>query len=172
MTHWKKLTNPDYLGAYALEEGQELVVTIDYVREETVIGPDGKKEDCTVIHFKDKVKPMILNVTNAKTIAKIYSTPYIEEWVGKKIQLYVAQVKAFGEVVEALRIRPYMPKEDTYICAECGEEITPAGQLTARDIAMNTQKKYGKMLCATHWAELRDKAKTEEKTNENNENQN
>ena len=32
-THWKKLNNPDYLGAYALEPGQELVATIKVVEK-------------------------------------------------------------------------------------------------------------------------------------------
>ena len=34
-----------------------------------VTGPDGKKEECTVVHFAEKeIKPLILNTTNAKTI--------------------------------------------------------------------------------------------------------
>lgn len=165
MTHWKKLTNPDYLGAYALDEGQELILTISYVREETVTGPDGKKEDCTVIHFAEKVKPMILNVTNAKTISKIYETPYIENWAGKKIQIYVAQVKAFGDLVDALRIRPFIPKEDEYICDSCKKKIEGYGKLTPRDVAQSTLKKYGKQLCAECGAKAKAEAeKAETKT--------
>lgn len=165
MTHWKKLTNPDYLGAYALDEGQELILTISYVREETVTGPDGKKEDCTVIHFAEKVKPMILNVTNAKTISKIYETPYIENWAGKKIQIYVAQVKAFGDLVDALRIRPFIPKEDEYICDSCKKKIEGYGKLTPRDVAQSTLKKYGKQLCAECGAKAKAEAeKAEAKT--------
>ncbi len=176
MTHWKKLTNPDYLGAYALEEGQELILTVDYVREETVTGPDGKKEDCTVIHFKEKVEPMILNATNAKTITKIYKTPYIENWVGKKIQVYVAEVKAFGELVEALRIRPFIPKEEEYICEDCKNKIEGYGKLTARDVAQNTMAKYHKQLCAECGAKAKAEAEAKQNKgdvlNENNENQN
>ena len=165
MTHWKKLTNPDYLGAYALDEGQELILTISYVREETVTGPDGKKEDCTVMHFAEKVKPMILNVTNAKTISKIYETPYIENWAGKKIQIYVAQVKAFGDLVDALRIRPFIPKEDEYICDSCKKKIEGYGKLTPRDVAQSTLKKYGKQLCAECGAKAKAEAeKAEAKT--------
>ena len=44
MTHWKKLTNPDYLGAYSLEDGKDIVLTIERVQVETVTGPEGKKE--------------------------------------------------------------------------------------------------------------------------------
>lgn len=111
LTHWKKLHNPDYLGAYAIEPGTEPIYTIASVGEESVTGSDGKKETCMVIRFKEAgIKPMILNATNAKTINKIYDTPYIEQWVGKPIQLYVARVKAFGDTTDALRIRPVAPK--------------------------------------------------------------
>ena len=162
MTHWKKLTNPNYLGAYALEEGQELILTIGYVKEETVIGPDGKKEDCVVAHFKEKEKPMILNATNLKTITKIYNTPYIENWVGKRIQIYVAQVKAFGELTDALRIRPYIPKEEEYICEDCKKPIVKYGKLTPRDIAEMTMTSYGKQLCSECGAKA--KAEKEKKS--------
>lgn len=111
LTHWKKMINPDYLGAYALDPGQELIVTIKIVRIEKVTGPDGKSEELPVAHFNESgIKPMVLNATNMKTITKVHGTPYIEQWSGKAITLYVDKVKAFGDVVEALRIRPVAPK--------------------------------------------------------------
>lgn len=103
-THWKKLTNPNYIGSYSLEPGKDLTVEIVSVAKEMVQSSDGKKEECIVATLKDQ-KPMILNVTNCKTIATLLETPYIEEWKGKSITLYVQQVKAFGEVVDALRVR-------------------------------------------------------------------
>ncbi|MCI2026174.1 MAG: hypothetical protein LKJ74_05235 [Clostridiales bacterium] len=153
-THWKKLTNPDYLGAYALDPGKDLVATIQYVCEEKVVGSDGKKEDCTVVHFQESIKPLILNVTNAKTIEKVYGTPFIEDWAGKKIQIYSAKVKAFGEVVEALRIRQLVPKERSHPsappkCGKCGSEIKAFDE--SRDaafMAAYTAKKYGQPLCS------------------------
>ena len=42
-THWKKLHNPDFLGAYSLDPGKDLIATIKTVRNEQVIGSDGKK---------------------------------------------------------------------------------------------------------------------------------
>lgn len=108
-THWKKLENPDFIGAYTLEEGKDFIVTIDIVKRTMVTGIGGKKEECTVAYLKGQ-KPFILNRTNMKTISKIYGTPYIEDWAGKQITLYVARVKAFGEDdVEALRVRPEKP---------------------------------------------------------------
>ena len=103
-THWKQLINPDYIGAYALPDGEDLTVTIDFVRSEEVTGSGGKKEICTVAHLVGQ-KPMILNVTNSKSIHKLYG-PYIEDWAGKPITLYASTTKLAGELVECLRIRP------------------------------------------------------------------
>ena len=148
-THWKKLQNPNYLGAYELQPGQELTLTISKVKEELVIGSDGKKENCSVMYFAEKgVKPMILNVTNSKTIAKLYGSPYVEDWAGKAIIIYSTEVKAFGEIVEALRIRDYLPKLEKYTCSDCDKEITPEYGMTAENLAKRNQKKYGRPLCA------------------------
>lgn len=149
LTHWKKLTNPDYLGAYALEPGQDLVVTIRSVANEVVTGTDGKKETCSVMRFAENVKPMVLNATNSKMITKLLKTPYIERWTGRKIQIYVENgVKAFGDVVDALRIRPFLPVEKELICADCGGKIEGFGKSSAEVVAKHTLSKYGKMLCS------------------------
>jgi len=113
LTHWKQLKNPDYIGAYALQPGEELILTIKSCGLEQVVGTDGKKQDCLVMHFMEQVKPMILNNTNAKTITKIHGTPYMEQWSGKLIQIFARKVRAFGEDVDALRIRDFVPKKVT-----------------------------------------------------------
>lgn len=108
LTHWKKLNNPNYLGAYSLEKGKDLIVEITHVVKENLKDHTGKNEDATVAYLKGH-KPMILNSTNCKIIEVIYGTPYIEEWSGCKITLYAAKIKAFGEEMEALRIRKNIP---------------------------------------------------------------
>jgi hypothetical protein len=108
-THWKKLTNPDYLGAYDFQPNEERTVTIKEVKRQTVTGMDGKKEECTVAYFKENYKPMILNATNCKTITKVLKTPYIQDWGNNQVIIVVKQVKAFGEVVDALRIKDQAP---------------------------------------------------------------
>ena len=108
-THWKKTMNPNYLGAYALEPNQDLVVTITDVKTEQVMNADGRNEECLVAHLKDQ-KPLIVNKTNAKAIAKVAGSNYIEDWKGKQIALYISNVKAFGELVEAIRVRTVPPK--------------------------------------------------------------
>lgn len=109
-THWKTIVPNDYTGAYAMPpDGSDIVLTIVAVRQEKVPGADGKKQDCIVLHFKEDSKPMILNRTNAKTITKLYNSPYVEVWLGKQIQIYTATVKAYGDTTVGLRIRDYKP---------------------------------------------------------------
>ncbi len=103
-THWKQLVNPDYLGAYSIPEDEDLTVVIDVVRSEEITGTNGKKEICSVAHIKGN-KPWILNMTNQKSIARIYG-PYIEDWQGKPVTLYASTTKLAGEVVECIRVRP------------------------------------------------------------------
>lgn len=169
MTHWKKLTNPDYLGAYALEPGQEIVATIRSVGTEQVVGTDGKKEECTVAHFAERsIKPMILNATNCKTITKLSGSPYIENWAGTRIQIYVDKVKAFGDVVEALRIRPTSPKAPESIppCEECGGKIdaVPDWKMSAQQVADYTRKNTGRHLCKE--CALAEKARREQEASD------
>jgi hypothetical protein len=104
-THWKRLMDPDFIGAYWLPPGEDVTVTIDFVVREQITGTGGKKEECTVAHLKNGVKPFILNATNCKTIARLYGT-FIEDWAGKQITLYATTTKMGGETVECLRIRP------------------------------------------------------------------
>lgn len=106
-THWKKLVDPRYIGAYALPNGDDLTVTIEVVQRETVTMMGGKKEDHSIMYLKGQ-KPMILNATNSKSIHKLYG-PYIEDWAGKHITLFASTAKMSGELVECLRIRPNIP---------------------------------------------------------------
>lgn len=67
---------------------------------------------------------MILNRTNCKTMTKIFKTPNFEEWVNKQIQIGSVMVDAFGEKVDSLRIRPFIPKvENSLPTVETGSAI-------------------------------------------------
>lgn len=113
-THYKTLRNPHYLGAWALMTGGEprnMVVEIIKANKEMVQNGD-KKEDAMLLHLKNQL-PMIVNATNAKAIEKALGSPFIEDWVGKKIELTCKKIKAFGEWHEALRVINIAPKEAT-----------------------------------------------------------
>jgi hypothetical protein len=108
VTHWKKLTDPNYIGAHDFQPQQILSVVIESVTSETLELFNGKNIEtkvCVLARFKGAKKPMILNKENMKLITKVTGTPYIENWVGKTIMLHVVPVRAFGEVVDAVRVK-------------------------------------------------------------------
>ena len=147
-THWKRLCNMDYLGAYSLDAGKDKILTIKTVGREMVTGNNGKKEECIVAHFIENEKPMILNRTNCKTISKLHGSPEVEDWASKKIQIYATTTKVAGETVECLRIRDYVKAaEKKHTCEDCGNEIQPSGNMTSEMIAQYGVKTYGVPLC-------------------------
>lgn len=150
-THWKRLVNTDYLGVYALPDGEDMVLTIKSVAVEMITGENGKKENCPVAHWEEETKPMILNRTNMKMITKLYKSPYTEDWAGKRVQVGQDVTKLKGETVECLRIRPFVPRvavqDKTPRCAKCQTVLTGYGQMNALQLSAYTMGKYGKSLC-------------------------
>ena len=108
-THWKTYHSPDYIGAYAFQPNERKILTITKATQESVKSQRGA-EDCLVVHFKENEKPLICNVTNSKAIEKVVGSGYIEDWKGAQIELYVTEVSAFGDTVEAVRVKPSKPK--------------------------------------------------------------
>ena len=107
-THWKKMTNTNYFGSWDLPEGKDMIVRIIEIRQEMVQNAQGREEKAVAVI--EGQKPLILNTTNMKSIAKALGTPYVEEWAGRKVQLYAEKVAAFGEITEAVRVRDFDPE--------------------------------------------------------------
>lgn len=151
-THWRKIIDTNYLGSFDLDNGahgyNEMQVTIKDVKRETVKTQQGSSTEL-VLHFEGDTKPMILNVTNSKTISKLLKTDYIEEWVGNEILIGVDNVKAFGEVMPAIRVRNRLPvsQKTAGKCSECGKDISASGSVDAETIKKGTLKTYGVALC-------------------------
>ena len=108
-THWKKMTNTKYLGAWDLGD-KDMIVRITDIREEMVKDNKGQEEKVLIAYLDGNVKPLILNKTNCKSITRALGSPYIEDWAGHKIQLYSDKVPAFGEIVDAIRVREFNPE--------------------------------------------------------------
>ena len=107
--HWKETTNSKYLGSWDLKDGKDMIVKIqDVVAGEHVTGPRGDSLE-VVVYFENGIKPMIVGSTNKKNIAKALNTPYLDEWVGQKIQIFV-EPSSKSETGMALRIRPFAPR--------------------------------------------------------------
>lgn len=165
-THWKKIvSDPNFIGEGDFEPNEEKIVTIKNVnKNETITTKEGKSQKA-VVHFQEQgIKPMILNVARSKAIEKVAGSGYFEDWAGVKIQLYIEHnIKAFGEVVSAVRVRKTKPKLNQPTippCTDCNGKITPAMGKSAEYMANYTKQKFGVALCA----ECAAKRKTEEET--------
>lgn len=110
-THWKADSNSNYLGAQHLPDGKDIVVQIADAGKELVYNPKTNgNESKRVLHFEGDVLPMICNETNAKRISRLAGSPYYDDWVGVKIQLY-AEPNSRSETGFALRVREFAPKQ-------------------------------------------------------------
>lgn len=98
-----------FLKASDFSEDEIKVVTIKNV-ELVEIGKKGEEtQRKPVVFFRENgVKPLVCNKTNATIIVKLYGDD-TDEWIGKRISLFVTQVESFGEQVDAIRVRAKVP---------------------------------------------------------------
>lgn len=109
-THYRKAFDSPYLSSADIVEPTPL--TVKFVRLE----PDRTKKTKDLFntaHFVEKelrpgekLKPMILNTTNSKTMKSLTGSAFIDDWNGVRITVYVDPGVKFGkETVEGLRVR-------------------------------------------------------------------
>lgn len=108
-THWKSMVDRDYIFAFDLN-GKDVTVKIAKVVAGELAGPNGRKTKKPIVYFEGGTKGLALNATNAKTIAALYGN-YVEKWVGRWVTLYPTTTTMGSETVEAIRIRPHVPKD-------------------------------------------------------------
>lgn len=151
-THWKSLADTSqFLGKQHIDPDADLVVTIEKVEANHV--KDARRnsdEEKRILYFKEpEIRPLILNSTNGGRIEKLLGTPYTEEWEGHKIALFLDKSvpNNFGGEPGGIRVREYLPKVESAICANCGKEITPHGKYNVNKIVELTKSKYGLPLC-------------------------
>lgn len=108
-THWKQLGDNRFIGVWTLPNGDDLTVTIASIHSEILALDDNQPKEHRILQLVGH-KPMILNVTNAKSIHKLYG-PFIEDWAGQQITLFASTALLEEEMVECLRIRPTIPRQ-------------------------------------------------------------
>lgn len=132
----------NYLGAWSVTNGDE-VVTIKRIGEEEMFDAQtGEKKSGLCVWFHEKELPMVLNVTNAQTISEVLGTDIVKNWIGKKVILGTSKVKAFGKVVEALRIRDRKPVAEKATAEQVQQiqQLISAGAISDADAML---KYYG-----------------------------
>ena len=147
--------HPDYLGAIDLVDypNHEVTLTIASITEKSVNNGRGESTKESVCAWHEKgILPMILNVTNKKTLVKLLKTKDTAKMVGKRVTITTEHGKWFGKEGDALRIKPILPPQTAPTqsapkCAECGKPIAAAGGMNPEQVAAYTAKKYNKPLC-------------------------
>lgn len=112
--------------------GKTVTLTIaKLVVEELGHGPD--KERKPVLYFQKATKGMVLNRTNAMTIAALYGDES-DEWEGKRISIYPTRIRAFGSMQDTIRVREEIPAQPrpqlAHIAIEEAAEIDDVEDVT------------------------------------------
>jgi len=137
-----------YLGEWDLPtEGEgDIILTIRDVKEGVIVGENGRQSVKAIIFFEENVKPLACNKTNGDAISRALKTRYMDEWVGKKIQLYRSKNIKFGSEtgIWGIRVRNEAPKAvgAEYHCAVCGKTIS-------KETHDKTVAQFGKPLCGS-----------------------
>jgi hypothetical protein len=113
-THYRKAFDSPYLSSADIVE--PTVLTVHHVTLE-VDHTKKTKDNFNTAHFVErelrpgeKLKPMILNATNSKTMRNLTGSAFIDDWQNVPITIYVDPSVRFGkESVEGLRISPKPP---------------------------------------------------------------
>ena len=84
----------------------EVIVTVVKVGQRNIAKEGDPAQLKWLIRFEEFQKPMVLNATNRKRLAKACRSDETDDWTGKKAILYVdPDVEYAGEVVGGLRVK-------------------------------------------------------------------
>lgn len=124
--HWRDYFDSDHIGSWDLPKDRDTVMTIAKVVRGVLEGQKGKKSSKAIITFVRAKKTFAANVTNCKTIARLYGNAPAG-WVGKQIALYVAEdVDSPQGPVDAVRVRPRVPQAKAAPAKPNGNGNAPA----------------------------------------------
>ena len=136
-----------FLGGWSFENGDE-TLTIKSVQEEEMYDAEtGGKKKGLAVRFEEKDLPMVLNVTNASTIADVTGSSKLADWIGKRIIVGTSKVKAFGRMHDAIRVRDQKPDDREYVCEDCGAVIRSAAGKQPSELAEISKRNTGRVLC-------------------------
>lgn len=110
----------------------DTVVTIRKIGRKNV-APDGQPEELKwCVKFDEFKKLMVLNPTNIQLMAKACGSEDTDDWLDKKVILYVDDNVQFqGKLVGGLRIRRRQPAPRTIDNSMMDDEPRPAAQAPA-----------------------------------------
>ena len=104
-----------------------ILVTIDHLSQKNVALEGETAEMKFCLHFREPIKPMIINSTNAQLIARATGSEETDDWKGKQIVLFNDPNVSFrGELVGGIRVRPKKTKkQEATVPAEAARDEDP-----------------------------------------------
>jgi hypothetical protein len=98
----------------------DMMLTIKSVDMHVFKSRDGSEDEKPLVMFKEEERGLVLNKTNTKLIARALGSDETDDWVGKTITLYSAEVEFGSDIVDAIRIRSKAPSD-----GELGDDNIP-----------------------------------------------
>jgi hypothetical protein len=115
MANYRSVYKSDHLGVIDLEElienGKQLIFTIKEVKQELGVFVAGNRGNFNITYFKENIKPLVLNATNANTVRKLAGgSTNTDNWNNILVELYIDNsVKMKGQIVGGVRIKTQKP---------------------------------------------------------------
>jgi hypothetical protein len=109
-THWRKNNDTRYISGETLVAElhglkKEMVVTISSFKDSETFDQNNQETKIKsglflkTLDGKDVYKPVILNTTNSKFLAKEFGSDFLEDWIGKPVTMFAMADKRHGYVV-------------------------------------------------------------------------
>ena len=141
-THYRKAFDSPYLSSADIVEPTVLTIQrVTLEKDHTKKTGDSFNTAYFVekeIRPGEKLKPMILNASNSKTLRGLTGSAFLEDWQNVRVTIYVDSNVRFGkETVEGLRISPHAPAEKKAV-------LTPANAKMWEN-AKNAYKRDGNL---------------------------
>ena len=138
-THWRTLLETAFLSGEELQKEGQIVVIKDYEKVELYSPKSNSKEEHIVLNFNEFKKPMILTNRKAKQISKVLDSQYVEDWVGKSINIFPKEEKHFGNFMPVINIKqavaqPKPPLTKSHENWEGAKSALKKGQTTRQSI--------------------------------------
>lgn len=144
---WEKVIDPNFINAELIGgPGAEKVVTIKDIDFRECFDRKSNSKIQKMCLIFDECKPMILNKTNSKFLAKTFGTEQgldPKDCVGKKITLYVVALSVGGKDTTGIRLKEFSDIK----CESCGKTIMPLKNHTLDWTIDYSVKNTGKKLC-------------------------
>lgn len=136
-----------FLGGWSFQGGDKTLTIKSIGKQEMYDMETGGQKTGITLMFEEEELPMVMNITNASTIAEVLGTNIVEDWIGRKIIVGTSRIKAFGKMHDAIRVRNQKPDEAEFICEECGSILKSAAGKQPSELAEISKRNTGRVLC-------------------------